>query len=87
MDCGGQLMRSFSGRRTWLFANTRIGMRAWFAAAESWGIGEALLGALSETEILARGPKASAAVYQAGLHVSGRATSTWSTRCRRRVSG
>ena len=58
-----------------LIANTGIGMRAWFAAAESWGIGEALLGALSEIEILARGPKASAAVYQAGLHVSGRATS------------
>ena len=58
-----------------LIANTGIGMRAWFAAAESWGIGEALLGALSEADILARGPKASGAVHQAGLVVWGRAAS------------
>lgn len=58
-----------------LIANTGIGMRAWFAAAESWGIGEALLGALSEADILARGPKASGAVHQAGLAVFGRAVS------------
>lgn len=58
-----------------LIANTGIGMRAWFAAAESWGIGEALLGALAESDILARGPKASGAVHQAGLAVWGRAAS------------
>ena len=58
-----------------LIANTGIGMRAWFAAAESWGIGEALLGALSEADILARGPKASGAVHQAGLVVWKRAAS------------
>jgi uroporphyrinogen-III synthase len=58
-----------------LIANTGIGMRAWFAAAESWGLGEALLGALAEADVLARGPKAAGAVHQAGLPVSARAVS------------
>jgi uroporphyrinogen-III synthase len=58
-----------------LIANTGIGMRAWFAAAESWGMGEALLGALAEADVLARGPKAAGAVHQAGLRVSSRAAS------------
>jgi uroporphyrinogen-III synthase len=56
-----------------LIANTAIGMRAWFAAAESWGLGEALLGALAEADVLARGPKAAGAVHQAGLRVTARA--------------
>jgi uroporphyrinogen-III synthase len=56
-----------------LIANTGIGMRSWFAAAESWGLGEALLGALAEADVLARGPKAAGAVHQAGLPVSARA--------------
>ncbi len=58
-----------------LIANTGIGMRSWFAAAESWGLGEALIGALSEAEILARGPKAAGAVVQMGLPVAIRADS------------
>jgi uroporphyrinogen-III synthase len=58
-----------------LIANTAIGMRAWFAAADSWGIGEALLGALAEADVLARGPKAAGAVHQAGLQVTARAAS------------
>jgi uroporphyrinogen-III synthase len=58
-----------------LIANTGIGIRSWFAAAESWGLGEALLGALSETTIFARGPKASAVIHQAGLPVLARAAS------------
>jgi uroporphyrinogen-III synthase len=58
-----------------LIANTGIGMRAWFAAAETWGIGDALLGALSETHIVARGPKASASIHQAGLAVAAKASS------------
>jgi uroporphyrinogen-III synthase len=58
-----------------LIANTGIGMRSWFAAAESWGLGEALMGALSETTIFARGPKASSVVHQAGLPVVARAAS------------
>jgi uroporphyrinogen-III synthase len=58
-----------------VIANTGIGMRNWFGAADSWGIGDALLGALREATILSRGPKASGAVYQAGLPVSARADS------------
>jgi uroporphyrinogen-III synthase len=58
-----------------LIANTAIGMRAWFAAADSWGLGEALLGALAEAEVLARGPKAAGAIHQAGLQVTARAAS------------
>jgi uroporphyrinogen-III synthase len=58
-----------------LIANTGIGMRSWFAAAESWGVGEALYGALRECVIFARGPKASAVVHQAGLPVQERAAS------------
>lgn len=58
-----------------VIANTGIGMRAWFAAADSWGIGEALHGSLAECEIFARGPKASSAVHQAGLDVVARAES------------
>jgi uroporphyrinogen-III synthase len=56
-----------------VIANTGIGMRAWFAAADSWGIGEALVGSLRSAQIFARGPKASAAVHQAGLDVTARA--------------
>jgi uroporphyrinogen-III synthase len=56
-------------------ANTGIGMRAWLSAAESWGLGEALHGALDSSRIFARGPKASAAAHQAGLEVTARAAS------------
>jgi uroporphyrinogen-III synthase len=56
-------------------ANTGIGMRAWLSAAESWGLGEALHGALDSSSIFARGPKASAAAHQAGLEVTARAAS------------
>ena len=58
-----------------LIANTGIGMRAWFAAADSWGMGEALYDALATSRIYARGPKASATVHQAGLDVVARAPS------------
>ena len=50
-------------------ANTGIGMRGWFAAADSWGLGEALFDALALARIYARGPKAAAAVHQWGLDV------------------
>jgi uroporphyrinogen-III synthase len=58
-----------------VIANTGIGMRAWFAAADAWGIGEALMGTLAEARIFARGPKASSAVHQSGLDVTARAES------------
>jgi uroporphyrinogen-III synthase len=56
-----------------LIANTGLGMRSWFGAAESWGLGGALVEALTPTRIFARGPKASGAVHSMGLDVSGRA--------------
>ena len=56
-----------------VLANTGIGMRAWFAAAESWGLGDALRGALEHATIYARGPKASAAVHAVDLDVAARA--------------
>ncbi len=56
-----------------VIANTGIGIRAWFAAADSWGIGEALSGAIGSSRIFARGPKASAAIHQIGLDVEAKA--------------
>src|SRR5262245_61194271 len=58
-----------------LVANTGVGIRSWFAVAESWGLGEALMGALGQAEILARGAKAAGAVLSAGLPVAWRAPS------------
>ncbi|MCK1798462.1 uroporphyrinogen-III synthase [Streptomyces sp. XM4193] len=48
-------------------ATTAIGFRGWLSAADGWGLGEALLQRLSQTEILARGPKVKGAVRAAGL--------------------
>lgn len=49
-----------------------LGMRAWFSAADVWGIGEALAGSLAQAWIVARGPRADNAVTQAGLSVGAR---------------
>ena len=48
-------------------ATTGIGMKTWFAAAESWGVLDKLLAALGEAEILARGPKSVGALRRQGL--------------------
>ncbi len=48
-------------------ATTGIGMRAWFAAAESWGRLDDLLAHLGAAEILARGPKSVGALRRRGL--------------------
>ena len=58
-----------------LVANTGTGIRTWFAAAESWGLGDALLRSLDDTRILARGPKAAGAILTAGLDVTWRSNS------------
>ncbi len=58
-----------------LIANTGIGIRSWFAAADSWGLGEELMRSLENTKIYARGPKASSALQLSGLDVYARATS------------
>jgi uroporphyrinogen-III synthase len=56
-----------------LIANTGLGIRSWFANADTWGMGRALETALRNTRIYARGPKASGAVHSAGLAVTARA--------------
>src|SRR5688500_11465517 len=48
-------------------ATTGIGMKTWFAAAESWGILDKLLESLGGAEILARGPKSVGALRRRGL--------------------
>jgi uroporphyrinogen-III synthase len=53
----------------YLAATTGIGIRAWFEAAQVWGLEDALLHALRETRVVARGPKAAGAVKGAGLEV------------------
>ncbi|WP_433828360.1 uroporphyrinogen-III synthase [Actinoplanes sp. CA-015351] len=51
-----------------VLVNTGIGMRGWLEAAESWGLAEPLRTVLSRSYLVARGPKARAAVRAAGLH-------------------
>lgn len=48
-------------------ATTGIGLKAWFAAAEEWGLLDELLSSLARAEILARGPKSVGALRRAGL--------------------
>jgi len=48
-------------------ATTGIGLKSWFAAAESWGLLEPLLAHLAEADILARGPKSVGALRRSGL--------------------
>ncbi|GAA1799152.1 uroporphyrinogen-III synthase [Nocardioides hankookensis] len=48
-------------------ATTGIGMKAWFEAAERWGVLPDLLAALEGAEILARGPKSVGALRRQGL--------------------
>ncbi len=50
-------------------ATTGIGIRAWLETAEAWGMGPALMAALDQSRILARGPKAAGVVIAAGLSV------------------
>jgi uroporphyrinogen-III synthase len=57
----------------WLVATTGFGMRLWFDAADAWGLGDALAGALRSSRVVARGPKAQSACRQRGLEVVWRA--------------
>lgn len=52
-----------------LVVTTGIGVRAWLEAAQSWGVNDALLGALRGARVVARGPKAAAAAQTVGLDV------------------
>src|SRR3954471_4864476 len=51
-----------------VLVNTGIGMRGWLEAAEGWGLAEPLRGVLARAYLIARGPKARAAIRAAGLH-------------------
>lgn len=50
-----------------VLVDTGIGMRGWLEAAEGWGLGEPLRAALSRAYLVARGPRARAAIRSAGL--------------------
>jgi uroporphyrinogen-III synthase len=50
-----------------VIATTGIGIRSWFASAESWGVDAELRAALGRARIAARGPKAAAALVAVGL--------------------
>jgi uroporphyrinogen-III synthase len=58
-----------------LVATTGMGMRGWFAVAESIGLDEQLVDALRGAEIVVRGPKAAGAIVAADLPVAWRAPS------------
>lgn len=51
----------------YLVATTGIGIRAWMESVAAWGLDGALVDALRATRIVARGPKAVAALQMAGL--------------------
>jgi uroporphyrinogen-III synthase len=48
-------------------ATTGLGLRRWFDAAEGWGLGDALVDALRQADVIARGPKSVAALRARGL--------------------
>jgi uroporphyrinogen-III synthase len=50
-----------------VLVSTGIGLRGWLEASEGWGLADPLRAALSHAYIVARGPKARAAVRAAGL--------------------
>jgi uroporphyrinogen-III synthase len=56
-------------RPDYLVATTGIGVRAWFEAAQAWGLADSLFDALAGARIAARGAKATAAVRASGLSV------------------
>lgn len=50
-----------------VLVSTGIGMRGWLEAADGWGLAEPLRAVLSQAYLIARGPKARAAIRSAGL--------------------
>jgi uroporphyrinogen-III synthase len=53
----------------YLIADTGIGIRTWMASAGEWGIADELTGALSQSRIASRGPKATGALTSLGLPI------------------
>lgn len=62
----------FDGPVDFVVANTAIGMRAWIAAAWSWGMGDQLHGVLCSATVVARGAKAAGALLSEGVTVGWR---------------
>lgn len=58
-----------------VIAVTGLGIRSWFGAADSWGLGSELLATLARAKVFARGPKASGAMHSLGLEVAVKAPS------------
>ncbi|MDP9182353.1 MAG: uroporphyrinogen-III synthase, partial [Actinomycetota bacterium] len=58
---------------------SEVGLGGWLEAADGWGLGEDLRGALAGARTYARGPKASGAVHAAGMQdvASPPCESTW----------
>jgi uroporphyrinogen-III synthase len=54
-------------------AITGVGMRRWLAAADEWGMRDALVGALQAARVVARGAKSASALRQAGIEEEWRA--------------
>jgi uroporphyrinogen-III synthase len=71
----------------YLVATTGIGIRAWFEAAQSWGLGDELTDALATAAIVARGPKAAGAVQAAGLPIWRSAANEQMDQVRRHLLG
>ncbi|WP_319804647.1 uroporphyrinogen-III synthase [Nocardioides malaquae] len=59
--------RVLAGPVDLFLATTGVGMKAWFTAAEEWGLYAPLMEALSGAEILARGPKSVGVLRRNGL--------------------
>ena len=59
--------------------STGIGVRAWFEAAESLDLAEALLDALGHSSVIVRGPKAHGAAVTNGLDVHWQAPNGWAS--------
>jgi uroporphyrinogen-III synthase len=53
-----------------VIATTGIGLRAWFEAAQAWGLADPLLAVLRSARLVARGVKAAATARQWGLEVA-----------------
>lgn len=62
-------MAVIDGPPDYLVVTTGIGIRAWLETAAAWGLGGRLVDALAPARIVARGPKAAAAVQAGGLEV------------------
>lgn len=57
-------------------ANTALGIRTWFALADSWGLSDGLVSVLAGAHVAARGPKAAGALLAAGVEINWRAPSS-----------